>query len=95
MATRIYGTSDDLIEVVGDQTDEFDRYRTVTRLVVSDGTALEICYGKPDVGGVWAIAVLKEGPLFDRLEVCIDEDAEVYSDVAHFKDGVEWVQIVP
>lgn len=25
-----------------------------------------------------------------RIDQCVDEDADMYSDVAHFKDGLKW-----
>ena len=95
MATKIYGASDDLIEVEGDVRGEVGCYGTDDRehgvlLVCSDGTILEAKYGKGDAG-VWGVTVLKRGGLFLMLNLCDDEDATPYSDVAHFGDGLKWV----
>ena len=29
------------------------------------------------------------GALFDRIEQCDSEDAKIYSDIAHFRDGLK------
>lgn len=92
--TKIYGDSDDLIEFEGDFTGEFGCYGTDESdggalIIVSDGTMLAIAYGK-NGDGVWGIKTIKTGDLFDGIVVCNDSDADPYSDVAHFKDGVKW-----
>jgi len=104
MATKIYGGSDDLIEIKGDINEEIGNYGTDERnsgnlLAFSDGTILDVKYGKPQ-GGIWAITLLSRGELFDRIVVCDNEDADIYSDVAHLKDGIthvfsapEWIRI--
>lgn len=94
MGTKIYGASDDLVEFDGDFSGEVGAYGTDDRekgvlVVVSDGTILEVKYGKND-SGIWEVKLLKRGSLFDRIDPCTDEDAEVYSDVAYFNDGVKW-----
>lgn len=91
MATKVYGASDDLIEFEGDFRSEVGCYGAAQGVLVaiSDGTFLEVKYGKGD-RGIWAVSLLKRGPLFERIDQCTDEDADVYSDVAHFKDGVKW-----
>ena len=93
MATKIYGASDDLIECDGDVTGEVSAYKQPEEgvlLACSDGTFLGVGYGKP-AGGIWEIKLFHAGPLFDRIEICTDEDAEIYSDVAYFKDGLKSV----
>lgn len=92
--TKIYGASDDLVEFDGEFTGEVGCFGTDDRengvlVMVSDGTVLEVKYGKND-DAIWGINVLKAGPLFDHLDICTDADADPYSDVAHFKDGVKW-----
>jgi hypothetical protein len=58
-------------------------------VVLSDGTALEVKYGK-DGRGIWAVTLLRKGALLERIDLCDDEDADPYSDVAHFKPGIKW-----
>jgi len=94
MTTKIYGASDDLIEFDGDVNGEVGNYGTdeqeIGELVIcSDGTLLEVKYGKGDMG-VWGITLIKEGELFDKIEACSDEDADPYSDIAYFNDGLKW-----
>lgn len=59
-------------------------------LICSDGTILEIKYGKLDAG-IWGIALHKKGSLFDGIEPCMDQDADPYSDVANFQADLSWV----
>lgn len=93
--TKIYGTSDDLIEVEGAYSGEVGCYGTDDRdkgvlLIVSDGTLLEVKYGKND-SGIWGINVIKKGAQFDRIELCDDEEAIPYSDVVYLTGDIKYV----
>ena len=94
MTTKVYGASDDLVEFDGDVYGEVGCYGTDDRergvlCVFSDGTLLEVKYcGR--VSGVWEVKCLRAGELFDRIDQCDDEDANPYSDVAHFKPGLKY-----
>lgn len=96
MSTRVYGCSDDLIEIEGDVRGETN-YHTPDNedekhgclVIVSDGTMLDVRYGK-NGEGIWEVKLVKRGDLFERIDQCDDADADPYSDVAHFKDGVKW-----
>jgi hypothetical protein len=94
MATRIFGDSGDLIEAEGDVSGEVGFYRheedAPCLLICSDGSLLEVKYGKP-MGGIWEIKVVVRGSLLQSIEICTDEDADPYSDVAVFADGLQWV----
>jgi len=99
MATKIYGASDDLLEIEGDVGEEYGCYGTddehVTEgllVACSDGTVLTVKYGKGGMG-VWGIVMHIKGHLFDRIDECNNPDADVYSDVAHFGDGLKWVRV--
>jgi hypothetical protein len=99
MPTKIYGASDDLIEFDGDLDDDIttdaafaDGDGNGCLVICSDGTLLDVKYGKAGMA-IWQVTVIVSGSLFDRLEVCTDEDAEVCSDVAHFKDGLKWAYV--
>lgn len=92
---RVYGASDDLIEVEGDIEGEVGCYGTDEQdngvlLVFSDGTMLEIKYGKSKLA-IWEIKLIRKGELFLIIEPCTDEDADIHSDIAKFKDGIKWV----
>jgi hypothetical protein len=94
MPTKIYGVSDDLIEFEGDVTGEVGCYTSTkdekpVLVICSDGTLLIVSYGKADLG-IWAINKTQQGSLFLGITPCTSEDADPYSDVAHFRDGLKW-----
>lgn len=97
MTTKVYGASDDLIEFEGDVQGEVGYHGRDededegTLLVFDDGTLLAVKYGKPGGLAVWSVTPLKKGSLFERIDICDDENADIYSDVAHFKDGLKTV----
>lgn len=93
MATKVYGCSDDLIEFDGDVHGEVGCYGTDDRdqgvlVMFSDGTIVEAKYGK---GGkaIWEMKLIERGPLFLEIVPCTDEEADPYSDVVLFKDGLK------
>lgn len=93
MATVVYGASDDLVEVDGDVRGEVGFYTTREGesgcVFLSDGTILRIAY---DSNGIWRIAPIRKGDLFDSIDVCGDEDPSrgnwSHSDLAKFKEGI-------
>jgi hypothetical protein len=92
--TKIYGASDDLIEFEGDVSGEVGKYGTDEAeqgvlVVFSDGTLLEVKYGK-NKEAIWEVKLLKKGELFDRIDPCLDSEADPYSDIAYFKAGLKW-----
>ena len=100
MSTKIYGMSDDLIEFDGEIAGEFSYYESDDEssqgvlIACSDGTLLEVKYGKNDKG-IWEVKLIERGSLFDRIEICTDENKELYSDVAYFNDGLKWTYAAP
>lgn len=93
--TRVYGTSDDLMEFEGDVSAEVVCYNLSKEkplaMFFSDGTVLHGYYNKNNAG-IWGIDVVEKGSLFDRIEICTDEDAEPYSDQVFFKPGLKWAR---
>lgn len=94
MSTEVYGCSDDLIEFDGDVSGEVGCYGTDedehgVLVNCNDGTLFEVKYGKADMG-IWGITIINQGTLFDHIEYCNNEDADPYSDVIYFKDGLKW-----
>ena len=78
---KIYGVSDDLVEIEGsDVVDEIGCFDRDALLVFSDGTIIRVHYGKPDLG-VWSIRILRQGSARYLLTLCNDENAAPYSDV--------------
>jgi hypothetical protein len=88
---KVYGASDDLIEMDGnngDVNDEFNIYPEDDRahyLGFSDGTTLRVVY---DEDGIWRLTPLFKGSLYDRKEDGVVADDT--NDVVWFKDGVKW-----
>lgn len=92
--TKVYGASDDLIEFDGDVHGEVGCYGTDddehgVLLMFSDGTILEIKYGKQD-RAIWGLQVVREGLLFKGISLCNDENAPIHSDIAEFSPGLTW-----
>lgn len=101
MSVIIYGSSDDLIEIEGDVTEEFYALAEYNNgeeecgafLAFSDGTLLRIRY---DEGGVWRITPVSV-PQMSMLDVQqspeMADDKDGYSDVATLSTvgRVDWV----
>lgn len=90
---KVYGTSDDLIEMEGDLSEEFCFYPDddkTERLGFSDGTIVSVTY---DNDGIWRLNLLMKGTLFDFKEEFkgSPNDNKYYSDVLYFKEGIGWV----
>ena len=100
--TKIYGASDDLIEIEGQINDELNVYLKDDEELpfsVSDGTKGLIKY---DDEGQWRINVLDAGTLCIKKIAAVGDDAahageaagcSSYSDVLILGAGVEWVKI--
>jgi hypothetical protein len=86
--TEIYGSSDDLIEISGNISEEFypHGHDDIDFLSFSDGTVLSIEYGK---GGFWRINRVAAGTA-EYVKVEGDDPEENYSDHV-FLTGVDWV----
>lgn len=80
--TKVFGCSDDLLEIEGSQypDDEIGCYDSEVVIAFVDGTVIRCGYGKPDLG-VWYIKVEHQGEAAQTLNICEDEDADVYSDI--------------
>jgi hypothetical protein len=95
---KIYGASDDLIEMDGPICDEIGCYNdTKKQIICSDGTRAQIDYGDE-----WKIRVITEGSLFEKLVPSVGDDDKhadplsectSYSDVLCLRDGLEWIRI--
>jgi hypothetical protein len=89
---RVYGASDDLIEVEGDLQEEFNPPSNrsgdslISFLAFSDGTVLSIIYG-PE--GIWRINRVAHGSArYDKEE---GTDDGHYSDVVTLTGEIAWV----
>ena len=80
---RIYGCSDDLVEIEGSMYDNeigCDYNDPKARIRFEDGTIIRISYGKKDKA-IWDIVIEAVGTAKFDLTICDDEDAEIYSDI--------------
>jgi hypothetical protein len=99
MKTKIYGSSDDLIEIEGQINEEigcFDHDKPI-KFSCSDGTIGTIFYN-----GMWKIEIKTEGTLIQAVHVTSGDEHEhtglakgctPYSDVLILAEGIEWVKI--
>ena len=80
--TKVYGASDDLVEIEGSayKEDEIGCYEHDVRIRFLDGTVIRVGYPKDGLA-VWWIEVEKQGTAEQKLTICEDEDAWIYSDV--------------
>lgn len=91
---RIYGASDDLIEIEGDISEEFVYVGGDALLSFSDGTLLSIRY---DNFGIWRIHVLSKGASRLTHIVCTSDGTDDdYTDAVHLFDEeldrpIQWV----
>ena len=79
---KVYGCSDDLVEIEGSayKEDEIGCFESDVRIRFMDGTVIRDGYSKENLA-VWWIEVEKTGTAHHVLEVCDNENAEPYSDV--------------
>ena len=91
---KICGSSDDLIELEGDVTEEFsftDNGEGGDLLAFSNGTVLRINYDYAN-SGVWRIIPVVHGTGRFVLTQCPEDDEDNYSDIAEIHDAdITWV----
>jgi hypothetical protein len=85
---KIYGASDDLIEIEGQTNNEISAYDVNIKFEFIDGTIAIFSYGKGE-SAIWKCDLISIGDKFDKLEECFDEEAEIYSDILYLKDSQE------
>ena len=101
MKTKIYGASDDLIEIEGAVEEEANHIDAKNIAIkASDGTQAKITY---DENGEWKICVTVEGDKFLQIVCSVGDDAKhsypdaigcsSYSDVLVLDEGIEWVKV--
>ena len=86
----ITGASDDLIEIGGDFSEEFNYYSLnddeKRYLGISDGTVLSVKYDKD---GIWRFSPLCQGSSeYSKIEGNVEEDT---NDIVTLKGDIKWV----
>ena len=86
---KVYGASDDLVEVEGDIEEEWGSCYDGGILACSDGTLIAIEYD-----GEWHLSVLHNG---DSLTVVtpMDRDKDEYTDTVTIDGPIKWVVVAP
>jgi len=88
---KIYGASDDLIEIEGDIREEFylKSDEDGDFLAFSDGTILHIQYTNE---GLWRITPIFKGKAKYKKEYeAVSGDDEEYSDIVVLEEDIKWI----
>ena len=92
---KVYGYSDDIvcIEYIDGGCTEVDCFHQDVLICFEDDTTIRVGYSKENAA-IWWIEVEKRGTATQKLEVCEDENAEVYSDVFYIDADVVCYTVV-
>lgn len=91
---RVYGASDDLIEIEGSEVeDEIGAFDSIVSIRFDDGTTIKVSYGKEGMG-IWKIEIVERGDAECSLSICEDEDDDPYSDVFEIDAEIERVEVL-
>lgn len=87
---KVYGCSDDLVEIENSEykESEIDCCDKDVRIRFIDGTVIRVGYSKKNIA-VWLIEVENKGSAKQFLEICEDEDADIYSDVFEIDSEIQ------
>ena len=79
---KVYGASDDIVESENSKykEDEIGCYDHDVRIRFFDGTVIRVGYPKDGLA-IWWIEIEKQGTAENKLTICNDEDARIYSDI--------------
>ena len=79
---KVYGASDDLVEIENSKykEDEIGCYDHDVRIRFFDGTVIRVGYPKDGLA-IWWVEIEKQGTADQKLTICDDEDARIYSDI--------------
>lgn len=98
MALLIYGCSDDLVEIEGDISEEFNAYDLKGYLAISNGVLLTVEYTND---GVWAFRQLAGDTDLVKITPASDPDGgrdddgyPTYSDMVTVAGDTAWVTLV-
>lgn len=91
---KVYGYSDDVVTIEGGSyLEEIGCFDRDVRICFRDGTVIRVGYSKPDMA-VWYVIIEKVGSAAQTLTECMDEDADVYSDVFEIESEVLTHEVV-
>ena len=86
----VYGCGDDnlVLNNASYPYDEIGCYDTEVKVWFKDGTIIKCGYGKQGKG-IWWIKVVEKGTAEQKLDICDDEDADIYSDIFEIDSEVD------
>lgn len=90
---KVYGASDDLVEIEGSFEGEIGCFESDVRIRFTDGTVIRVGYPKEDAA-IWWIEVEKKGAAVQKLTICDDEDARIYSDIFEINAGIKGYSVI-
>lgn len=92
---KVYGYSDDNVVVDGAPypADEIGCFDRKVQIRFSDGTLIEVEYGKNGLA-IWKITILEKGMAKQILTECNDENADIYSDIFEIDADYVWHEII-
>lgn len=87
---KVYGASDDLVEIENSQykEDEIWCYDHDVRIRFLDGTVIRVGYPKDGLA-IWWVEIEKQGTAEQKLTICEDEDARIYSDIFEINSEIK------
>lgn len=65
----------------------------MVHILFTDGTIIHVEYGK-DEKGIWKIEVPHRGNAEQKLTICNDEDAEIYSDIFEIDAAIDKCTVI-
>lgn len=86
---KVYGSSDDLVEIEGSiyDEDEIGCYGQDVIIKFCDGTVIRVGYSKKDMA-VWFIDIEKSGEAYKEIHFCNDENSDIYSDIFEIDEEI-------
>lgn len=92
---KVYGASDDLVEIENSQykEDEIGCYDHDVRIRFLDGTIIRVGYPKDGLA-IWWVEIEKQGTAEHELTVCDDEDARIYSDIFEIDSEIKSYSVI-
>lgn len=92
-SVRVFGHSDDLVEVEGGSlSEEFYAYDGGRHLIFSEGTIIHAAYDPPGYEGKWKLDVVQRGEAQVNHTPAPEDDEDNYSDVVTLQGPLQWVE---
>ena len=92
---KVYGASDDLVEIENSQykEDEIGCYDHDVRIRFLDGTIIRVGYPKDGLA-IWRIEIEKQGTAEHNMTICNVENARIYSDIFEIDSEIKSYSVI-